>query len=268
MQVHLAQFWRRFRKHRNGAYDPTQAEQRYEQFCAEYLPNLPPAFALKPDKQFDKHLPRLAMQRHLLHISILDCVCWNFRPVLLLKPNQIAEMAEYKQVLLRAQKRILATAALRELDAIAALHSMSKCCYTRCEIIIFNTFEACVLLLTLCIHADFLDTDCSGHFLGLEAGPLDRETIMRAVRTGQERLQMLAGVSQMAATGAQTLEQLVSQTPSVWTSPLMLDGASWSASIPDTLMMSGYGAVYDEPDAGILSAALAGTNMENICASW
>ena len=211
MQVQLNRFWRSSGSRRNSEYDPTQAEHRYERFCAEYLPSLPPAFALKPDAKWDKYLPKLAMQRQLLYISIFDSICWNFRPLLLLKPSQIACLAPYKQVLLQSQKKVLAIAALRELEVIAALHAMFNGCHIRFGAIIFNTFEACVLLLTLCTHAEFPfdKDDGSGTLLGLKFGRLTRKRFIQAAEKGLDRLQMLAEVSDMAATGARTLAQLL-----------------------------------------------------------
>ncbi|KAJ6151654.1 hypothetical protein N7470_007251 [Penicillium chermesinum] len=125
MQVQLGQFWRRVGPRRSCDYDPTQSEQRYEKICAEYLPSLHPAFAIDcPDTKWDNALPKLPMQRQLLHIAIFDSVCWNFRPLLSLKPDQIAELAPYKQVLLQSQKRRLGMAAVKVLEAVTALHLM------------------------------------------------------------------------------------------------------------------------------------------------
>lgn len=209
MQVRLARFWK-FESRRNSEYDPTQAEQRYEKFCAEYLPSLPPAFALAPQRKWDNRLPKIPMQRQLLHICIFDSICWNFRPLLLLKPCQIECLAPYKQVLLQAQKKLLAIAALKELETISALHSMFNNCHTRFGVIIVNTFEASVLLLAICTHADFLtdQEDTPDQFLGLEESRLTRNRLMQAVKKGLDRLKTLAEVSEIASSGARTLSQL------------------------------------------------------------
>lgn len=233
MQLQLARFWRSSGSRRNTEYDPTQAEQRYENFCAEYLPSLPPAFALKPDTKWDKYLPKLAMQRQLLYIGVFDSICWNFRPLLLLKPSQIACLAPYKQVLLQSQMEVLAIAALKELEAISALYSMFDCCHTRFGAIIFNTFEASVLLLTLCTHTDFPvdNEDNSGHILGLKVGRLTRKQVIQAAEKGLDRLQMLAEVSDMAAAGARTLAQLfVNVSKDVESvSPITSNRSSWNS---------------------------------------
>lgn len=49
MQVHLGRFWRSFGPRRKFEYDPLEGEQRYDRFCAEYLPTLSPALALELD---------------------------------------------------------------------------------------------------------------------------------------------------------------------------------------------------------------------------
>ncbi|PVH99812.1 hypothetical protein DM02DRAFT_642767 [Periconia macrospinosa] len=266
MQVQLSRFWRSFGYKGNTEYDPTQAEQKYERFCTEYLPNVPSAFALKPDTQWDKHLPRLAMQRQLLYISIFDSICRNFRPLLLLKPNQLACLAQYKQVLLQAQKKVLAIAALKELEAISTLHSMFNGCHTRFGAIIFNTFEASVLTLTLCAHNAFqFDNDGPGHFLGLEFGRLTRKRLIKAAEKGLDRLQMLAEVSDMAASGARTLAQLLSTVSrdAESVSPLTSDRSSWSASLSTTFSdlmgfdcEAGYSVSSEYSNGGLLTESL------------
>ncbi|KAJ8058264.1 hypothetical protein OCU04_012459 [Sclerotinia nivalis] len=148
LQVRLARFWSNVGPKQNTDYDPTQAEQRYEKFCAEYLPSLPPYFALTPQTYWDK--------------------------------------------------------------AISALHSRFSNYHTRFGVIIFNTFEASVLLLTVCTHGSFLvdqDED-AGQILDLTAGQLTRKQLMQAVGKGLDRLQTLAEVSDIAANNAKTLVQL------------------------------------------------------------
>lgn len=210
MQVQLGRFWRSFGSRRNSEYNPTQGEQRYERFCTEYLSILPPALALDPDTKWDEHLPKLSMQRQLLHIAIFDSVCWNFRPLLLLKPNQTASLAPYKRVLLQSQKKRIGLAVLKELEAVSALHSMFGGSHTRFSAIIFNTFEAAVLLLCLCSHADFPfdQGEYSSDILGLKVGRLTRAKSMQAVEKALGRLQVLAEVSDMAASGARVVSQL------------------------------------------------------------
>ena len=268
MQVQLGRFWRRFGSRRNSEYDPTQAEQTYEQFCAEYLPSLSPAFALKPDTKWDRSFPRLAMQRQLLYICIFDSICWNFRPLLLLKPSQIASLPLYKQVLLQSQKKVLAIAALRELEAISALHAMFNGSYTQFGAIIFNTFEASVLLLTLCTDpgCPVDDDDNLGQVLGLEGGRLNRKRFIQAAERGLERLQMLAEINDMAASGARTLAQLffnVSKDVDSSVSPMTSDESSWSASLPSALSdllgydpYTGYPVSSDYPNASLMAEPL------------
>ncbi|KAL8791272.1 MAG: hypothetical protein Q9213_000229 [Squamulea squamosa] len=240
MQVQLARFWRRSGSGRNSEYDPMQAEQRYEQFCAEYLPSLPAAFALKPDTKWD---------------------------------NQIASLAPYKQVLLRSQKKVLAIAALRELEAISALHAMFNGCNTRFGAIIFNTFEASVLLLTLCTHEDFPfdEEDNPGHILGLKVGRLTRKRFIQAAEKGLDRLQLLAGLSDMAEAGARTLAQLFIKVSrdvdSV--SPEISGGPSWNTSFSDLLEVNcdtGYPASWDFSNSSLVTEPLSMMAPEDSCA--
>lgn len=275
MQVQLGRFWRRFKLRRNSEYDPTQAEQAYEQFCTEYIPSLPPTFALKPDTKWDRSLPRLAMQRQILYIAIFDSICWNFRPLLILTPNQIAGLPLYKQVLLQTQKRVLAFAALRELDAIAALHSMFFGCLTRFAAIIFNSFEASVLLVVLCTCPDFLmdSNDDIGRALGLQDIRLTQKQLIEAARGGLERLQLLAEVSDMAASGARTLAQLFSNFPGdvgPSLSSMGSDGSGCSASLPTMLsdfigsdLDTGFPASSIYQNTGLMAEALQITMPED-----
>ncbi|KAI5919056.1 hypothetical protein F4810DRAFT_689423 [Camillea tinctor] len=210
MQVQLGRFWRKLGSSGNSGYDPMDREQRYDRFCEEYLPALSPAFALEPDTKWDECLPKLLMQRQLLRIAIFDSVCWNFRPLLLLKASYTSSLPLYKQVLIQSQKKRLAMAALKVLEAVSTLHSMFGGSDTRFSAIIFNTFEAAVLLLRLCSHKDF-PFDQGEHdddILGLKFGGLTREKAMNAVEKALGRLQMLAKVSDMASTGARVITQL------------------------------------------------------------
>ena len=239
LQVQLARFWRSVRSDRESEYDPTISESRYERFQDEYLSHLPPAFALnKSDTRWDEIQPKLAMQRQLLFIAIFSAVCGNFRPLLLLTPDSYARLAPYKQVLLQSQRRVLAVAALRQLQAISSLQSSFSGCSARFSIIVFNTFEASVLLLILCTHAGFpLDEEDSGTLiLGQKAGRLTKTRLVQAAEKGLDRLEKFADFSGMALAGARVLAPLFGQatkhvassisptldsSPSSWQSPYL-----------------------------------------------
>jgi hypothetical protein len=245
MQVRLGRFWRSCGLRRTtDSYDPTQGEQRYERFCAEYLPTLSPAFATQPDTKWDRHLPKLAMQRHLLHVAILDSVCWNFRPLLLLTPSHVMSLAPYKQVLLQSQKRKLAMASLKELEILSTLHSVFGGSQTRFGAIIFNTFEAAVLILSLLSHTDFpFDHGEDGsEILGLTVGRLTRRKSIQAVEKALGRLQMLADISDMAASGARVVAQLLAkatrdkESSELVTPGLSSHGSSGSSTFPANLL--------------------------------
>lgn len=256
MQLQLGRFWRRHGTKRNLEYNPTQAQRIYEDFCFEYLPTLSPAFALKPETRWDAKNPRLAMQRQLLYICIFDSICWHFRPLLLLTQDQVARLPLYKQILIQSQKTLLAIVALKELEAIQSLHALFNGSHTRFAAIIFNTFEACVLLLTLCTQPGFPSQgqdDSLGHDLGLDDGQLTRKRIIQAAERGLERLQMLAEINDMAALGAETLSQLffnVTKDGGSSGSSLISETSSWNPQVPGVLpemlefdLETGYGAM-------------------------
>ena len=209
MQLQLGRFWRNAGLRRNGKYDPTQGEERYERFYTEYIHTLPSTFSLEPDTRWDTHTTKLAMQRQLLHISIFDSVCWNYRPLLMLKPTDIAAMAPYKQVLLQSQREKLALAALKELEAISNLHSMLGGAHTRFGGIIFNTFEAAVLLLCLRANGDLpFEHTSTIDLLGLRANRPTRQSVLQGAEMALRRLEMLAQISEMAALGARVVTKL------------------------------------------------------------
>ncbi|OQD72100.1 hypothetical protein PENPOL_c001G01430 [Penicillium polonicum] len=187
MQVQLGLFWRGLGLQRTSEFDPTESERRYEKLKSEYLVNLHPAFAIEhPDTTLDKAIPKLPMQRQLLYIAIFDSICWNFRPLLLLKPNQVARLAPYKRVLLRSQKQRLGMAALKVLEAVATLHTMFGGSYTRFSAIIFNSFEPAILLLNLCSNADFPfdQDDHSTDLMGIKIA-------LEEIRTSEDRRKAL-----------------------------------------------------------------------------
>lgn len=216
LQVQLGRFWRNRAPDQKLPYDPTEAEQRYEDFVSKFLPSLPPSFALHADKRWDAHLPQLAKQRHLLRITIFDTVCWNFRPLLLLTSDQVARLPTYKIVLLQAQKGRICLGALKVLEAVSSLHTLLGGRHTRFAAVIFNTFEAAILLLYLYSLPDF-PSDLGEHdneILGLQVGKVTPATILQAVEKALARLQMLAEVSPMAASGAQILAQFFAKATS------------------------------------------------------
>ncbi|KAL9033206.1 MAG: hypothetical protein Q9180_006069, partial [Flavoplaca navasiana] len=122
LQARLADFWQGIGSMQAADYDMVVAEERYDKFCSEYISQLPPAFTLvDADKRWDKRLPKLPMQRLLLHVAIFDTLYWNFRPLLLrhdLERVGSLSLPTYKRVLLGSQEKALAVAALRAIDGI------------------------------------------------------------------------------------------------------------------------------------------------------
>ncbi|KAH8199350.1 hypothetical protein TruAng_006482 [Truncatella angustata] len=224
-QARLAAFWDQFGL-QIPEYDMMMAEERYDQFCKEFLPTLPPSFALYPNKTWDKCAAKLPLQRQLLRISIFESLCWNFRPVVLSEPGAMESLPTYKRVLLCTQRKVLAAAALHVLDAVASLHVMLGGSHTRFIGLIYPSFEAAVLLVCLCVDPHF-PNDPDGRPLPALKGvdpktdPLrasmaavTREGCLRAINDALDRLNMLAEISSMAEVGAHTLVQLLGKLAS------------------------------------------------------
>ncbi|KAK1145733.1 hypothetical protein N8T08_003971 [Aspergillus melleus] len=231
LQARLANFWRATGPNLGSRYDILVAEERYEKFCSEFLSTLPSAFALQPDKQWDKQFPILPQQREALLISIFESLCYNFRPVLFLENFQVQDFPRYKQNLVQSQRKALAVAALFVLQGVERLHALLGDAQTRYTGIIQPTLEAAVLLASLCVDPSFLDLSIGEERMenvGVEdhrpttmipttridpvrAGMLNlrREECIQAIRNALSRLQILAEVSNMADVGAQTLASLV-----------------------------------------------------------
>lgn len=227
LQARLAEFWRSIGPLQGAEYDMVVAEERCEKFCCEYLSQLPPAFALvNPDKRWDKRLPKLLLQRQLLHIAIYDSIYWNFRPLLLFHDQERVEslsLPTYKRVLLALQEKALAVAALRALDGVTQLHALLGGSHTRFAGLVFSTFEAAVVLVCLCMDPMFPKDTHDGHVpppgtLNENTDPLQtgirnltRRGCLQAVQGALKRLKMLADVSSMADIGASTLTRLMSK---------------------------------------------------------
>ncbi|RYP46455.1 hypothetical protein DL768_007325 [Monosporascus sp. mg162] len=224
LHARMAAFWGRFHIGNRAEYDMIIAEDRYEQFCSEFLANLPPSFALQPNKTWDKRFPKLPLQRQLLYIAIFNSLCWNFRPLLLQGAYRIHSLPAYKRVLISSQRKALAVAALHVLDAVNTLHGLLGGSHTRFVGIIFPTFEAAVVLACLCIDAYFPGDDEEddgnappppGETKAAKTDPLRASTVdvtrtacVEAVQDALRRLRMLAEVSSMAEAGAHTLGRL------------------------------------------------------------
>ncbi|KAK8045628.1 hypothetical protein PG993_005652 [Apiospora rasikravindrae] len=226
LQARMVTFWRGVVKRpgQGGAkaeYDPTLAQERHEKFHEEFVSKLPPAFALEPDREWDKLLPQLPLQRQLLHAAIFESVCHNFRPLLLLERDRFLGFPEYRKVLLLSQAQGLASAALKVLDAVSTLHTMIGTTYTRFATIIFHTFEASVLLACLHIKGFLLESSVKDstapqefpqNAQGGSIDPVEHVTRNRCLCKAQAALallQQLANVSVMAEVSARSLYQLL-----------------------------------------------------------
>ncbi|KAI0013977.1 hypothetical protein F4779DRAFT_625068 [Xylariaceae sp. FL0662B] len=211
LQAQLADFWRKNNPITESEYDVLVVEERYEMFCSEFLATIPPVFSLQPNTQWDSRLPKLSLQRQVLHMAIFESLCYNFRPALLQDPDHVESLPGYKRILLSSHKKALAGAALKLLEGVSALHLMMGCSHTRFEGIIIPTFEAAVPLLCLCADSGFPGDTIEARY---NRGPFERANVtrdhcMRAAHGALSRLQTLAEVSNVAEIGARTLTRLI-----------------------------------------------------------
>ncbi|TGJ81634.1 hypothetical protein E0Z10_g7124 [Xylaria hypoxylon] len=218
LQVKLVDFWKRQCLTTRPEYDVLAAQERYDKFCTEFLLTMPPAFSLEPDTRWDSRLPKLGLQRQILHIAIFDSLCYNFRPALLQDCTQVELLPGYKQVLLSSHKKALASAALKVLERASTLHNMIGESHNRYPGIIIPTFEAAVPLLCLCADPGFpgetMDACLTAgrpHPLLTGMANLTRNECIQAIKDAVERLQALAELSKMAESGAQALASLIAR---------------------------------------------------------
>lgn len=218
LQARLAAFWRKFPSTSYTEYDATATEEKYEQFCSEFLANMPAAFALEPSEQWDEQSRRLPIQRQILHIAIYESLCQNYRDLLLCTAAQVQRLPAYKQVLLASQKKALAVAALKVLDGVSKLHAKLGGSHTRFPGIILPTFEAAVILVGVCEDTEFpagrVDGPCHTSKidpLGSGTPHLSRQRCIQATSDALGRLRTLAEVSVMAEEGANALSCLLNE---------------------------------------------------------
>ncbi|KAI0400031.1 hypothetical protein F4802DRAFT_586906 [Xylaria palmicola] len=218
LQVKLVDFWKRQSSLTGRRHGVMAAQERYENFCNEFLPTVPPVFALEPDTQWDSRLPKLGLQRLILHMSIFDSLCYNFRSALLHEPGEIEALPEYKRVLLSSHKRALASAALGVLVCVSTVHDMMGGLLTRHAGIIISTFEAAVFLLCLCADSSFpgdsIDASPTTETpspLSVAMAGLSRYECIQAARDAVNRLQAIAELSKMAEVGARALASMIAR---------------------------------------------------------
>ena len=269
LQARLADFWRSFGPKKGAEYDVIVAEERYERFCSEFLASLPSAFALQPNKEWDKRLPMLPLQRQLLHITIFDSLCHNFRLALLQEASYVHCLPKYKQVLLSSQRKALAVAALGVLKGVSTLHAMMGGSHTRFAGIIFATFEAAVLLMYLCLDEDFPGEGGDGRPVAIKADPLaagvisvTRDECTQAVDEALGRLRMLAEVSNMAEAGARTLDRLIGKAPKVPVVAQATEAPHQVAEAWSAVQLPEYSALHSLPDF----FSVAASDVSNL--SW
>lgn len=164
LQARLGRFWSTIRigdvagknspsSSTSSPYDPISSAEHYEKFCTEFLPKVPPSFALEPNTEWDQQVPQLPLQRKLFHISVFDSICHNFRQLLRLEPNEVRNLPSYKICLLRQHRRNLAAAAMGLLRSVSFVHA-SVDFNRRClSLMIFHYFEGAVILCFCLLNA-------------------------------------------------------------------------------------------------------------------
>jgi len=247
LQVRLATFWKDVcsqdqKSRASTVYNPAMAEEKYEKLCTQFLADLPAPFALYPatNKEWDKKYPMLPLQRQMLHITIFESICHNFKSLLLLDPGQVRCLPAYKQSLISSQTQALALAAVNVLEAVSTLQAMLGTAYTRYANIAFYTFEAAVLLMCLYISrpeglSNSTVAEPNNESIQISHNPEENiqggvsrfdpigwaagarvglERCMQAAEDGLARLEMLAEISITAETGASHLSKLIERAKS------------------------------------------------------
>ena len=154
LHAQLASFWfPRTTETTVNNYDIDRAEEWYERFSKDFLPQIPSQFALVPEREWDERVPDLPRQRMLFHISLYESICYNFRQLLRIEPNQIRNLARYKLALLAQHRHYLMEATVGLLECASALHSMLGSQQTRFPLIPFHYFEG-ALYLGLCLQME------------------------------------------------------------------------------------------------------------------
>ncbi|CEJ86580.1 hypothetical protein VHEMI04146 [[Torrubiella] hemipterigena] len=274
LQVRLATFWRTSNPGGSTNYNAPVAEERYEEFCRQFIPMLHPAFALNANTKWDAAMPSVPLQRQRLRITMLDSVCWNFRPVLRLKCSFVAGLSAYKRVLISSQRRALVAASLKILEAVATLHSLLGASHTRFVDVVFYTFEAAVLVLFLCTEPGYLQhhepsptKSASEDPLGLDAMEISIDRCLQAAREALDRLRMLAEVSDMAAAGSRALAQLLDRWPEGLTmADFETDGGAYQDLPMFGKQMQGFSGDYSTDPLAV--AAVSAVPVEDISPEW
>ncbi|KAK3291707.1 uncharacterized protein B0H64DRAFT_239296 [Chaetomium fimeti] len=274
LQAELAEFWRGVGPIQGTEYDMMSAEERYDKFCRHYPAQLPPPFALAdPDETWDKRFPKLPLQRKLLHMAIYESICWNFRPLLVARPGAIHAC---RSMLLSLQKRKLAAAALYVLESATQVHALFGGCLTRLSGLVFSTFEAAVLLVSLSMDPMFPEEIPQHHIPPpgtLKTDPLQARMYvvtqlgcLQAAKAALQRLKMLSAVSNMADVGASTLAQLLGRASELRAHAE--EAADVAAMAAHNQSMGNMNTTGCATTAIAATAAMGGTSAAGEVASW
>ncbi|KAF1955970.1 trascription factor [Byssothecium circinans] len=222
LQARLVRFWKNLEAG-NGSpgtrpYDPVIAEERYQRFCNEFLPELPAPFALEPNTDWDQHIPELPRQRKLFHVALFESVMHNFRLLLRLDRHHLLNLPNSRMALVTRHRHALATAAMGLFQSVTSLHANMSFNQTKLSLVVFYYFETAVVL-SLCIlracdsngmqdleHANFFSPHSP---LSPNMIDISQNQCMRAIEEARSQLEMMSLSNVMAETGARQLGKLV-----------------------------------------------------------
>lgn len=222
LQAKLVRFWKTIEAE-NGSteakpYDPILAEERYQRFCTEFLPELPAPFALEPNTDWDQRIPELPRQRKLFHVALFESVLQNFRQLLQFDRHHLRNLPNSKINLVTQHRHALVTAALGLFQSVTSLHAMMSFNQTKLSLVVFYYFETAVVL-SLCIlragdasdrqeweHANFFSQHSA---LSSSMIDISQSQCIRAIEEARSQLEMMSLGNVMAEAGARQIRKLI-----------------------------------------------------------
>jgi hypothetical protein len=232
LQAQLARIWHSVLhspKNESSVYDPVIIEEQHDRLCREFISNLPAVFRLQdPETRWDKDMPKLIPQRHMLYVSIFALRCQLYRPLLGLTADEHQSLPQYKRNLMSQQRKYLAKAAISVLDNTAHFHAKINNSQTKFFLVSFYTFESAMVLIMCLLSNKLLEADSplakgspDGHSFPApislsepsdsNIGTNDQSTYLTAITKAISKLNKLRGVSQIAKLGARKLNQVMAQ---------------------------------------------------------
>ena len=233
LQARLTRLWSSLRTPSNSgssSYDPNIIEEQTERLRKEFICTLPPIFSIRDsDTRWDKQLPMLEKQRHMLRISVFVVLLHWFRPLLRITAAQIESMPKYKRNLLAEHRGHLVDLAISILDSVSCLHDLMGGQPTKFFFLSFYSFEPAILLgmHLLSIHAFNESLSRAEKLQGKtqlwkinhgnelaaapNSNPLNTARCRTYIDKAHARLNTLRRVSPIGEQGARKIEQMISK---------------------------------------------------------